>query len=74
MNTFEELRAKAASVELAGVNFFAKDGTLARKRRAIHHAEFTFIDGVRLVLPQAEVNHPEFDALKFQLRPTQNHS
>lgn len=72
MNTFEQLRDKAAGMELAEVNFLGPDGTLAKKRRAFVRAEFIFIDGVKLVLPRSETERPEFDAMQFNLRPSRS--
>ena len=72
MNTFEQLRAKAAEMELAEANFLGPDGKFAKKRRAFVKAEFVFIDGTRMVLPRAETERPEFDALQFKLRPSRS--
>lgn len=72
MNTFEELRAKAADMELAQVNFRGADGKVAKSRRAVRTAEFIFIDGVRMVLHRSETDRPGFDALSFKLRPSKS--
>lgn len=74
MNTMEEVRAKAADMELAAARFLAADGTLARKRKKVARAEFVFIDGVTMVLPRAELDRPEFDDLTFRLRPSRDHA
>lgn len=72
MNTFEQLRDKAAAMELAEVNFLGPDGKFAKKRKAFIKAEFVFIDGTRMVLPRSETERPEFDALRFNLRPSRS--
>lgn len=72
MSTFEQLREKAEQVELAGVNFLAKDGMIARKKRAVVKAEFTFIDGSKITVPKSEMDRPGFDQLSFKLRPSRN--
>lgn len=71
-HTMEEVRDKAAEMELASISFLASDGTLARKRKAVARTEFVFIDGTRMVLPRRETDRPGFDAVTFRLRPSRN--
>ena len=71
-STFEELKAKAADMELKGVNFLTRKGELAKKRQAVHHTQFIFIDGVELFIPKPEMNKPGFGQLVFSLRPVKD--
>lgn len=74
MNTLQELKTKVADMELAAVEFLTAKGKLARKRRKIATAEFTFIDGEKLVLPRAELDSFGFDLVTFRLRPGKDHA
>jgi len=72
MNTFEELRAKSETMELAEVNFLGPDGKYAKNRKNIKTVEFIFIDGTKMVLPKSETEKPGFDSLSFKLRPSKS--
>lgn len=73
MNTFEDLKAKAADMELAAANFLNADGESAAQLADVTQVEFRFVDGVVLMLPRAETERPEFDQLEFKLQPSQAH-
>lgn len=72
LSSFEQLRDKAAQMELAEVNFLGPDGKFAKKRRAVVTVEFIFIDGTKMVLSRSETERPEFDTLRFDLRPSRS--
>ena len=74
MNTYEELRDKAEEMELLGVSFLNRKGEIAQKPRVVVKAEFTFIDGTKLMVPKSEMDRPEFGALNFNLRPTEENA
>ena len=74
IKTLDDLAAKAAEMEMEGARFLNRKGEIARKKRFVTHGEFTFIDGVKIVVDRATMDRPEFDELKFRLRPSVNQS
>lgn len=68
----EQLRDKAASIELKAVDFLDKDGRIAKVRNQWLTVRMTFIDGTTLTLPRSRER--EFEKTVFNLRPIRNDS
>jgi hypothetical protein len=70
--TPDELRDKAASIELKAVDFLDRHGHIAKVRSQWVTVRMTFIDGATLTLPRAREH--EFEQTVFNLRPARNDS
>lgn len=69
MATIEELRTKAAEIELHAVDFLDAEGRYVSggNGRELHHIDFTFIDGVKLTIDHADKDR--IDDITFRLVP-----
>lgn len=72
MNTPAELKAKAAEMELAAVNFYNQDGQYCLDFEDVDHVEFVFIDGATMMIGPNDLD--DCMGVRFSLRPMDNHS
>lgn len=70
MSTVKELRQKAATMELQGVDFVDHHGHIVDDNHKAKRAVFTFIDGEQLVLKAK--HFPKIWKMKFHLRPARD--
>ena len=70
LETAEDVKAHAADMELAAVDFLDKHGRKGACWDAVASVRLTFIDGAVAELPRAEFD--KLEAVTFKLRPKQN--
>lgn len=69
-HTAEDVKAKAAEMELVQVDFLDERGNVAGKLGKMHSVRFGFIDGTILHVPESEWD--DLEAVEFKLRPSRN--
>lgn len=74
MNTLEELKEKAASMELRGANFLDSKGNIAVVKELYTRVQFVFIDGTEITVSRDDTQTPEFNDMKFMLRTEEDHA
>lgn len=72
-NTLEQVRTKAAVMELRAMNLYDANGAYALDENHVARIEFIFIDGELLRVSPDVFRSREFNQLEFRLVPTQRH-